>query len=151
MCKALRTFAPNDCTMAYKIEDMGHPVRCLNCGREIPSGRPDKKFCSTDCKNRWHNRKKKQHRGVVEQRVLRILERNHSILDKLERLGIHSVDHYTLIGLGYNLEYVTSYRKSGVHHQYACFDIHYEQTPTRIKKIVRTTIKSSADEGETSE
>ena len=132
--------------MAYKIEDMGHPVRCLNCGREIPGGRPDKKFCSTDCKNRWHNRKKKQHRGVVEQRVLRILERNHSILDKLERLG-----HYTLIGLGYNLEYVTSYRKSGVHHQYACFDIHYEQTPTRIKKIVRTTIKSSADEGETSE
>ena len=137
--------------MAYKIEDMGHPVRCLNCGREIPIGRPDKKFCSTDCKNRWHNRKKKQHRGVVEQRVLRILERNHSILDKLERLGIHSVDHYTLIGLGYNLEYVTSYRKSGVHHQYACFDIHYEQTPTRIKKIVRTTIKSSADEVETSE
>lgn len=137
--------------MAYKIEYMGHPVRCLNCGREIPSGRPDKKFCSTDCKNRYHNRKKKQHRGVVEQRVLRILERNHSILDKLERLGIHSVDHYTLIGLGYNLEYVTSYRKSGVHHQYACFDIHYEQTPTRIKKIVRTTIKSSADEGETSE
>lgn len=137
--------------MAYKIEDMGHPVRCLNCGREIPSGRPDKKFCSTDCKNRYHNRKKKQQRGVVEQRVLRILERNHSILDKLERLGIHSVDHYTLIGLGYNLEYVTSYRKSGVHHQYACFDIHYEQTPTRIKKIVRTTIKSSADEGETSE
>jgi len=137
--------------MAYKIEDMGHPVRCLNCRREIPSGRPDKKFCSTDCKNRYHNRKKKQHRGVVEQRVLRILERNHSILDKLERLGIHSVDHYTLIGLGYNLEYVTSYRKSGVHHQYACFDIHYEQTPTRIKKIVRTTIKSSADEVETSE
>ena len=137
--------------MAYKIEDMGHPVRCLNCGREIPIGRPDKKFCNTDCKNRYHNRKKKQHRGVVEQRVLRILERNHSILDKLERLGIHSVDHYTLIGLGYNLEYVTSYRKSGVHHQYACFDIHYEQTPTRIKKIVRTTIKSSADEGETSE
>ena len=41
--------------MAYKIEDMGHPVRCLNCGREIPSGRPDKKFCSTDCKNRYQN------------------------------------------------------------------------------------------------
>ena len=120
-------------------------------GKSPAAGPPDKKFCSTDCKNRWHNRKKKQHRGVVEQRVLRILERNHSILDKLERLGIHSVDHYTLIGLGYNLEYVTSYRKSGVHHQYACFDIHYEQTPTRIKKIVRTTIKSSADEGETSE
>ena len=104
------------------------------------------KFCSAACKNRWHNRKKNQHRGVVEQRVLRILERNHSILDKLERLGVRSVDRLTLVGLGYNPEYVTSYRKSGIHHQYACFDIHYEQTPTRIKKIVRTTIRSSADD-----
>lgn len=134
--------------MAYKIEDMEHPVYCLNCGEEIPSGRPDKKFCSTACKNRWHNRKKNQFRGVVEQRVLRILERNHSILDKLERLGVRSVDRTTLVGLGFNLEYVTSYRKSGVHHQYACFDIHYEQTPTRIKKIVRTatSLRSHADE-----
>lgn len=147
MCKTLCTFAPNDCAMAYKIEDMEHPVYCLNCGGEIPSGRPDKKFCCNACKNRWHNRKKHQHREVVEQRVLRILERNHAILDRLERLGVHSVDRLTLVGLGYNLEYVTSYRKSGVHHQYACFDIHYEQTPTRIKKIVRTTIKSNADEG----
>lgn len=146
MCKALRTFAPNDCAMAYKIEEMEHPVCCLACGKAIPSGRPDKKFCSAACKNRWHNRKKNQHRGVVEQRVLRILERNHSILDKLERLGVRSVDRLTLVGLGYNPEYVTSYRKSGIHHQYACFDIHYEQTPTRIKKIVRTTIRSSADD-----
>ena len=132
--------------MAYKIEEMEHPVCCLACGKAIPSGRPDKKFCSAACKNRWHNRKKNQHRGVVEQRVLRILERNHSILDKLERLGVRSVDRLTLVGLGYNPEYVTSYRKSGIHHQYACFDIHYEQTPTRIKKIVRTTIRSSADD-----
>lgn len=132
--------------MAYKIEDMNHPVYCLYCGDEIPIGRPDKKFCCKDCKNRWHNRKKYQHREVMEQRVLRILERNHGILDKLLRLGVNSLDRLTLVGLGYNPEYVTSYRKSGVHHQYACFDIHYEQTPTRIKKIVRTTLESDADE-----
>jgi len=132
--------------MGYKIEDMKHPVYCLYCGDEIPSGRPDRKFCCQACKNRWHNRKKYQHRGVVEQRVLRILERNHGILDKLLRVGVNSLDRLTLVGLGYNPEYVTSYRKSGVHHQYACFDIHYEQTPTRIKKIVRTTLDGDADE-----
>ena len=133
--------------MAYKIEDMKHPVSCLNCGKEIPNGRPDRKFCGTVCKNRYHNRKKYQQREVVEQRVMRILERNHNILDKLLRLGVNSLDRLTLVGLGYSPDYVTSYRKSGIHHQYACFDIHYEQTPTRIKKIIRTTLEDDADKG----
>ena len=78
---------------------------------------------------------------------MRILERNHNILDKLLRLGVNSLDRLTLVGLGYNPDYVTSYRKSGIHHQYACFDIHYEQTPTRIKKIIRTTLEDDADKG----
>ena len=77
--------------------------------------------------------------------MIRILEHNHSILDKLVMLGVGSLDRVTLANLGYNQDYVTSYRKSGVHHQFACFDIHYEQTPTRIKKIVRIGLEGGAD------
>ena len=131
--------------MAYKIEDMEHPLNCLCCGDPIPYGRPDRKFCSTRCKNRWHNRRRYPSREIVEQRVIRILEQNHAILDRLLRLGIRSLDRMTLLNLGYNPNYVTSYRKTGVHHQYACFDIHYEQTPTRIKKMVRTGLDDGAD------
>ena len=43
------------------------------------------------------------------------------------------------------MDYVTSYRKSGVHHQYTCFDIRYELTPTRIKNIVRIGLEDDAD------
>ena len=81
----------------------------------------------------------------MERRIIRILENNHAILDKLLRLGIRSLDRISLVNLGYNPDFVTSYRKQGVHHEYACFDIHYELTPTRIKKMVRTGVEDGAD------
>ena len=105
--------------MAYKIEDMKHPPHCLFCGCVLLRGRPDRKFCSVACKNRWHNRVK------------------HPPREQVERL--------TLLELGYRMDYVTSYRKSGVHHQYTCFDIRYELTPTRIKNIVRIGLEDDAD------
>jgi hypothetical protein len=62
-------------------------------------------------------------------------------------LGIHSLDRLTLIGLGFNLDYSTSYKKTGIHHEYACYDIRYELTPTKIKKIVRKNLlEDLADE-----
>ena len=129
--------------MAYKIEEMKHPVHCLYCGGIIPYGRADKKFCSLQCKNRWNNRRKAPDPRPLVQRVLRILDRNHGILDKLLKLGISSLDLLTLQSLGFNLEYATSYKKAGVHHQYTCFDIHYELTPSRIKKIARSCVEEA--------
>lgn len=127
--------------MGYRIENLGHPVRCRTCGEIIPFGRVDKKYCSVECKNRWHNRRNAPDPRPVIRRVIRILERNHSILDKLLRLGIGSLDRLTLLGLGFNPDYSTSYKKTGIHHQYTCYDIRYELTPGRIKKIVRTVLQ----------
>lgn len=123
--------------MSYTSEKMPQAAYCLYCGREMPAGRPDRKFCCVTCKNRYHNRHKYPCREQVEQRIFRILERNHAILDKLLRLGIHSLDLMTLSQLGYNKDYVTSYRKQGIRNEYLCFDVRYELTPSRIKKIVR--------------
>lgn len=120
-------------------------VHCICCGDLILYGRPDRKFCSSTCKNRWHNRQKYPAQELVERRIIRILRRNHDILDRLIRLDIHSLDRVTLMSLGYHPDYVTSYRRVGVRNEYTCFDIHYELTPTRIKKIVRTGVEDSAD------
>jgi len=30
-------------------------LRCIQCGNEIVSGRPDRKFCCDKCKNVWQN------------------------------------------------------------------------------------------------
>ena len=131
--------------MAYKIEDMEHPVYCLYCGNVLLSGRPDRKFCSVACKNHWHNRIKYLSAERVQRRVVYILNHNYSILDKLLRLGIRTLDRSTLVELGYHPEYVTSYRKSGPHNQFTCFDIRYELTSSRIKKIVRIGLEGDAD------
>ena len=57
---------------------------------------------------------------------------------------VRSLDRFTLMGLGFNLEYSTSYKKTGIHHEYACYDIRYELTPTKIKKIVRKCLQEDA-------
>ena len=110
---------------------------CLACGDviEYGHGRPDRKFCSPACKNRWHNQRKAQSWRRYEQRVLRILEDNHEILDKLIRIGLSSIDRISLSRLGYDFNYVTSYHKVGHRDLYSCFDITYEATPSRIFRL----------------
>ena len=40
--------------MEYKVEEIEDLSRCLQCGSVIDySGRPDRKFCSSGCKNRY--------------------------------------------------------------------------------------------------
>lgn len=118
---------------------------CINCGEPLPFGRPDRKFCSAGCKNRWHNRRKYPDMEMVERRIFRILTHNHEVLDKLLRLGLRSMDIITLANLGFNQDYSTAYKKVGKHDEYACFDIHYQLTPSRIKKIVRIGLEDDAD------
>ena len=137
--------------MPYRIEDLSHPVNCLFCGTAIPFGRPDRKFCSPACKNKYHNRRKYPPRELMQRRVLRILDSNRHILDRLCRLGIRSLDRETLHGLGFHPEYMTSYRKAGVHHRYSCFEFCYELTPSRIKKITCTLSEGAGDSTEAAE
>lgn len=136
----------NVCAMTYELKQLyREPCNCLFCGEPIPDGRPDKKFCSSVCKNRWHNRKNSSPRDKVQVRIIRILERNYDILERLVNLGIKQLDILILINMGFNINYGTSYRKSGIHDRYACFDISYELTPSRIKKIVRNPMETGAD------
>ena len=96
--------------------------RCLMCGEVFSSGRVDRLFCSTRCKNMWHNR-------------LRIPDKNRNVLEKLIKLGVYSVDRLTLIHLGFNMSYFTSMEKIRHRWVYSCLDIQYELTPTRIKHM----------------
>lgn len=109
---------------------------CPQCGRALGSGRVDRRFCSVACKNRWHNCQRSPSREKQVQRVLRILDHNREVLEKLLRLDIHSVDRGTLVFLGFNLNYFTSlYRAGRRQWVYTCLNIRYELTPTRIKNI----------------
>ena len=120
--------------MKYHIHEDTEP-HCLECGDLVPyGGRPDRRFCCPQCKNRWHNRKARARRHG-QLKVVNILEQNYSILERLLRMGIKSIEKADLAHLGYNFDYVTSYHKVHRRNEYHCFDIKYDDTPSRIMHI----------------
>jgi len=109
--------------------------RCAQCGMPLYYGRVDRRFCSLECKNRWHNSQRYLNREKEVKRVLKILDNNRNVLNKLLKLDMHSVDRPTLLHLGFNLSYFTSLERVRHRWVYSCLDIAYELTPTRIKAI----------------
>lgn len=66
-----------------------------------------------------------------------ILSRNHEILENLIREGKDSADLMELVLIGFVPWVITSYRRSGKHDEYNCFNIKYIMTRTRIYSIVK--------------
>ena len=122
--------------MAYKKPEQ--PLRCLQCGDVLPYGRPDRKFCSCECKNKYNNLRRFPRPKETEVRVMAILRRNYVILRKLLIMGVTSIDRETLLQLGFDAQYGTSFRKQGHRDIFTCFDILYELTPSRVNKICFT-------------
>ena len=123
--------------MEYKfnLEEEGIP-RCLQCGTVIDyGGRLGKKFCSSGCKNRYHNYRRSRRRDIAQRSIMGALEKNYDVLDKLLSMEVKSMDRITLAYMGFDPAYVTAYYRIGRRNIYTCFDISYELTPTRIRKI----------------
>ncbi len=146
---AMRTFGRQmESPMKCRTEDDERKVStCVECGDEIRYGRQDKKFCSCECKNRYNNRKVRNSR-LTKLRVINSLERNHGILEQMLRLGVDSMDLASLKNLGFDIDYVTSYRKVRRHDEYCCFDIRFILTPTRICSVSRLRVSLADDESE---
>lgn len=121
--------------MRYFTESLNLPERCAQCGTLIGPGRTGRKFCSAACKNRWHNQHRLPDKDREAKRVIRILSNNRTLLLRLLNMGVRNIDRLTLMNLGYNLNYFTSVHKAGNRLVYACLDVKYELSPTRMKKI----------------
>ena len=107
---------------------------CLECGNRIRYGRTDKKFCCEDCKTRHHN---SQAARSFKNKVISIINRNYEILDALFKDGTDSVELVDLLTMGFVPGIVTSYRRSGKHDVFTCYDIKYIMTGTRIYSIMK--------------
>lgn len=123
--------------MGYTITQDPGIGYCLECGDiiEYGHGRTDRKFCSDGCKNRWHNRRKAQSWHVYQHKVLKVLEGNHDILERLLHIGVTTIDRVSLGHLGFDFNYVTSFHKIGQRSVFSVYDITYEATPSRIRNI----------------
>ena len=119
--------------MPYKIynEEEG---TCLHCGISI-RGRRDKQFCSLSCKNAFHNgvmMTKRQQRA----KIVATLTGNYTILEALLKEGKTGAGLEELSELGFDPAYVTEHRRGRFKHdEYACFDIWYYRTDTRIFNV----------------
>lgn len=110
-------------------------ARCPQCGKLLEYGRVDRRFCSVTCKNLWHNRLRYPAHEKEIKRVLRILNNNRDVLDRLLRVGITQLDRVSLEHMGFNVNYFTSMYRYRKHYVYTCLDIRYVLTPTRIRKL----------------
>ncbi len=120
--------------------------RCPVCGKELPAGRTDMRFCSVRCKSRWHYLREGE-RLSYRRRIIRVLERNYRILDSLVEAGITSIDIPDLVRLGYDLSCITSYHKVRNHSEYRCFDIKYYMSGSRIFRLERSgTVSASGSD-----
>jgi hypothetical protein len=135
MSYPFNTFVKNR-LMAYTLKYFKIQTRCLQCGREIMYGRADRKFCCKECKNQYHNRRRYPLREEMEGSVLRRIDLNHAILERLYKMGVYTIDLITLSHLGFDAHFITSYRRVGRHDVFAIFDLQYEMTPSRLKNLV---------------
>lgn len=118
----------------YRIpESANNHESCLECGSHF-YGRANKKFCSEGCKNRYHNRR---YQGIrnTKCRILNILEKNYDLLSHLIQDNRLSVEIVELLVLGYNPDYITSFRKAGKYSMCSCYDIIFFRSDTRIYNI----------------
>ena len=109
---------------------------CLNCGKPI-SGRADKRFCCSRCKNEWNNSLNgpARHR---RNRVLGILDKNYQVLKMVLESGERAPELTSLADAGFRSEYVTEFRRiRRGRDEYRCFDISYNKTETRLYNIRR--------------
>ena len=131
--------------MSYKILNEGTGI-CLECGAPF-SGRSDKHFCSLSCKNAYHNRAqqtKRRHRSDI----LAALSGNYGILESLLKEDRTSARLEELATLGFNPAYVTGHRRGRFSHdEYACFDILFCRTDTRIFNVRRKALTARASRG----
>ena len=81
---------------------------CQICSKEF-QGRSDKKFCSTECKNKFNNELRNPDNDVIA-RVDKLLHRNHHILSTLMAEAKEKKVHFskiTLIRAGFDFTHFT--------------------------------------------
>lgn len=113
--------------------------KCPECKEPMGKGRPDRKFCSPDCRNNHHN-KQKIFESKETKKIRLTLSRNRKILRSiLKDESELTVKRKKLLKQGFEFEYHTHHRISKVkQYEYTfCFDYGYRDVTTDTVKVVK--------------
>jgi hypothetical protein len=112
---------------------------CLTCNKKI-IGRPDKKFCSDECKNAYHNQNKLIEYGETKSIILAI-KRNRRILKKFfnpakEKL----IERESLLREGFDFNFHTHHviTKTQQNEYIFCLDYGYKEADKNKYKIIKS-------------
>ena len=114
--------------------------QCIVCNKVI-RGRNDKKFCSKDCNNKFHNGKRKNDLTDEVKSINKILLKNRRILQQLcekEKKYKLKVSKLLLSHLGFNFSYITGiyYNRQGKMYHYV-YDYAWMEFSTQDVMIIR--------------
>lgn len=116
------------------------PPCCLNCGKPLGAGRPDRKFCSRTCKNNYHNKETNLYRTARARTVTRI-QKNYDVLSSILAMGITSISRTQALQMGMDFIHMTSCCISNGRVECGCFDIKYRLTETKLCNISKSLTK----------
>ena|SRR5687767_4957102 len=113
---------------------------CLNCGKPIKSGRIDKKFCDSACKDEYYNAQKiREHKEI--KKIDQVLKRNRRILKKLfdpkkEKL----VNREVLLKAGFEFDFHTHFvvTKFKANEFIFCYDYGYREVDKNKYKVIKS-------------
>jgi hypothetical protein len=98
---------------------------CACCNMKI-KGRPDKIFCSDQCRSRYNYTRKTNETKDSFDNVDKILKNNRAILSLLYSKRKKRVSKIFLISKGFDFEYYTNIRPTEMQNLYfSCYDIGY--------------------------
>ncbi len=120
----------------YKLLNDEEDRHCLECGEPL-YGRPDKKFCSSSCKSKYHGELRRWHNRLYST-TLDNLNRNYGILEHLYRLNNTGCPTSELLAMGFRPDFVTHrVEKKGKHLEYRCFDFVYNMSDSKLFNLRR--------------
>lgn len=97
---------------------------CKECKMEF-IGRIDAKFCSSDCRSAYHNKRNREQRIMVRS-INKVLWNNRQILKNLNPQGKTTVHKAKLLERGFNFKYFTNIFKTKSGNVYHfCYDLGY--------------------------
>ena len=115
---------------------------CPECGNTL-RGRIDKKFCSSLCRNSYHNRKRGYATRVVRD-INRVLKKNRNILLQFNPEGTALISEKQLSSRGFNFDYYTSRFQVKPGDEYTfCYDQGYmREEEGKYKLIDRRSVQT---------
>ena len=117
------------------MENRLNKTQCQECGEEI-IGRPDKKFCSDQCRSSYNNRLNSDSINFVRN-INNILRKNRRILEELNPDGKTKVHKDKLLERGFKFSYFTNeyLTKNGNSYRF-CYDQGYLQLDNDFYALV---------------